>query len=258
MKLPQSFEKLLLDQLGIQIDAFTWQRYRLIQRFVAAGPIRTLNIGTGGGFETLAMLRKGNHVTTIELGQEASARTHARAIRNGYGEMHRPLVGHVLEIDLSEKFDQIVMCEVLEHIVDDYSALGRLADWLKPGGRLVMSTPTASFGQLPGDQLSPREDGGHVRVGYDGPELDRMLISVGLIPVNRVLNGYFLTVLQHVLERRLKAIRVKEIGLAFAVVCRPLIPLFEQVRVDASDQITLAIRKDDRVPELGHGRPRQS
>ena len=188
----------------MQVDAYTWRRYGLIRRFLLRGPIRALNVGTGGGVETLGLLRRGNRVTTIEIDPGTARRTRERAERCGFGDLHEGKVGHLLEVDVQGPFDFVLMGEVLEHIADDYGALRRVAGWLAPGGRLVLSTPTASDGMLPGDVLSAREDGGHVRPGYDGPELDAMLAAVGLVTIRRLYNGGRPACWQYLLERRLR------------------------------------------------------
>jgi 2-polyprenyl-3-methyl-5-hydroxy-6-metoxy-1,4-benzoquinol methylase len=153
--------RLLADRWAVQIDAYTWRRYALIERFLPYGPINALNIGTGGGVETVRLLRRGNRVTTINIDDVTARRTRARAARWGYADRHEGIVGHILQVDVTGPFQLILMAEVLEHIADDFGALRRIAGWLAPGGRLVLSTPTASDGMLPGDTLGAR-DGGHV------------------------------------------------------------------------------------------------
>jgi SAM-dependent methyltransferase len=226
------------------LDAYTWYRYSLIEPFLVKGPIRALNIGTGGGVETLRLLRRGNYVTTIEVDKHTAQRTCRRIARNGYADRHRGLTGHVLSVKLEMNFHEILMCEVLEHIADDFAVLQRLSEWLLPGGRLILSTPTASYGQLSGDQVSIEENGGHVRVGYDGPELDDMLKRVELLPLRRIYNGSQLVRLHHCLERKLrKRPTTRLIGHAFSLFSRPLLPWLDLFTYRPFDQITIAVKK---------------
>ena len=64
-------------------------------------------------------------------------------------------------------------------------------------GRLILSTPTALYGQMAGDMLSVEEDKDnpdrHVRVGYQGIELDRLLQKYNLVTLKRIYNGYILS-----------------------------------------------------------------
>jgi len=229
------------DRLAVQVDAYTWRRYSLIKPFLLKGPIRALNIGTGGGVETLRLLRRGNCVTTIEINRDTAQRTRQRIERCGYGERHEGTVGHVLHVELDGPFQLVLMSEVLEHIVDDFAALRRIAGWLAPGGRLVLSTPTASYGMLPGDTLSVHEDGGHVRPGYDGPELDAMLAAVGLVTLRRIYNCAAGACWQHRIERQLRLTSATRwAGYAFGLISRPLLPLLDALPYHPSDQITIA------------------
>ena len=233
----------LADDWAVQINACAWRRYTLMKPFLPCGPINALNIGTGGGVETVRLLRRGNWVTTIDIDAATARRTRARAERWGCADRHEGKVGHVLQVDITGPFQLVLMAEVLEHIADDFGALRRIADWLAPGGRLVLSTPTASYGMLPGDRLSVDEDGGHVRPGYDGPELDAMLARLGLVTLRRVYNSGVGCCWQHRLERRLRGhTATRPLGYAFGLACRPLMPLFDAIPYRRSDQITLATK----------------
>lgn len=91
--------------------------------------------------------------------------------------------------ELGGPYHQVVMTEVLEHIKDDKECLRRIHSALELGGRLILSTPTAIGGGEIG-YVSPTENGDHVRVGYQGPELDKYLIDLGFIVVYRTYYGY--------------------------------------------------------------------
>jgi SAM-dependent methyltransferase len=243
---------IVLDRISPQLGAFTWYRYALTGQSFVGGPARFLNIGTGGGIEALRLLRKGNHVTTIEIDSVTAARTRARIERNGFGSKHVGHAGHVLSVNVVGPFDGIVMCEVLEHIKDDVRTLERVSQWLAPGGRLIMSTPTASYGQLPGDEVSLVEDGGHVRVGYDGPELDLMLADVGIAPIRRIYLGHRMTRWHIRLERLLQARRATvPIGLGFSLASRPFMPLLDSIPGRPLCQLTVAIKKHSRTTDAG-------
>src|SRR5215472_7218124 len=108
--------RLLADRWAVQIDAYAWRRYALMKPFLPRGPIDALNVGTGGGVETLRLLRCGHRVTTIDIDPVAARRTRGRAERWACGDRHRGKVGHVLHVDVAGPFQLILMAEVLEHI----------------------------------------------------------------------------------------------------------------------------------------------
>jgi SAM-dependent methyltransferase len=235
----------LLDKWCVHLDGYTANRHRKVERLIAGGPIDSLNIGCGGGIETLKLLNKGNNVTLIEIDNSTAERAKKRVARNGYNERFELHLGHINEVDFGDRqFDQIMMCEVLEHVMDDERALTQICSWLKPGGRLLLSTPTCSFGQLPRDALSITEDGGHVRVGYEGPELDLMLKERGLLTIHRSYNGYAATQWYHLFERALRQRRLFKgiFGYGFSWITRYAVPILDLLKIEPSDQITLAVK----------------
>jgi SAM-dependent methyltransferase len=175
----------LADRLKLQTDVYFARRYQLSNAWFAPGEIRSLEIGPGGGLFTLAMLQKGNYCTSVEILDDGVRRLKDRVERNGFTERFEVIQSHVNDLTFDSVFDQVVALEVLEHIMDDEKAISVIAKALKPRGRLILSTPIASEGWLPGDTISTIENGDHVRAGYEGPELDELLRRHGLITVKR-------------------------------------------------------------------------
>jgi SAM-dependent methyltransferase len=102
----------------------------------------------------------------------------------------RPLVGSRLcRIDgrglpcRDEAFDLVLALDILEHVTDDAGLLAECRRSLRPGGRIVVSTPVAGERRILNRWkrrlgLTP-EKYGHKRPGYDLPELRRLLESGG-------------------------------------------------------------------------------
>jgi 2-polyprenyl-3-methyl-5-hydroxy-6-metoxy-1,4-benzoquinol methylase len=78
-------------------------------------------------------------------------------------------------------FDQIICFEVIEHIKDDKAVVKALAHMLKPGGKLLLTTPNKNYRHLLGDKISATEDGSHVRWGYTHEELRKLAKNAGLV-----------------------------------------------------------------------------
>lgn len=240
-------KQLLIDRWAIHLDAYTMNRYRLIRPFLRSGDILSLNVGTGGGVETLRLLRRGNRVTILEIDTNTAAKTSARIENNGYGNRFKCLTGHFMKVQVPDQFEQVMMCEVLEHIKDDEGTIRKLAAITQTGAQLILSTPTASYGQMLGDEVVADEDPAHpeyhVRAGYDGPELDKLLTEAGFKVNQRILNGYLLTQYYHLLERWLRSTQVLlPLAIIMGVAGRLITPLLELVRTKPSNQITIATR----------------
>lgn len=79
--------------------------------------------------------------------------------------------------DLRERFDVALCCECAEHILNDRKLLRDVFDCLKPGGRLIFSSPNYYYRAMSAGDLGPfckEETGWHVRRGYS-PEMLREL-----------------------------------------------------------------------------------
>lgn len=222
-----------------QIDAYTWYRYRLLRRILGNRSFRRcLEIGSGGGVESMTLGRYVQSLRVIDVDgaslQRTRAKVRARLPKIGLDVFE----GHLLDFYEREKFDLIVMLEVLEHIQNAPSAICKVKNCLDSNGLAILSTPTHTFGLLPGDKLSTFEDGGHVRAGYDGWDLDVLLSSESLVCEQRSYFGGSLTQRQHIAERALRR-KYYPLGVLFGLVCRPLIPLLELDKRAPAGQISV-------------------
>ena len=85
----------------------------------------------------------------------------------------------------TEKFDVAICCEVIEHILDDRKLMKDIALCIKPGGRLLLTTPYFMYRPMTRVDLGPfskHEDGGHVRRGYTRCMLEELCRTAGLVP----------------------------------------------------------------------------
>ncbi len=178
----------------------------------------------------------------MDLSPEGAQRTRARVLRNGYAERFTQITGHFLEVPIQGLYDQVVMCEVLEHILDDVAVLKRLSEIMAPGGRLILSTPTALYGQTT-NSVSITEDGGHVRVGYEGPELDLMLIKCGFVTLKRFYMIYKYSKWLHQIGSVLGIHRfLKPIRYIYEFASRFILPLLELFPKEPLTQLTIATK----------------
>jgi 2-polyprenyl-3-methyl-5-hydroxy-6-metoxy-1,4-benzoquinol methylase len=98
------------------------------------------------------------------------------------------IVGDARKLDeqseLKAKYDVVICLECIEHILDDQKLMRDLSQCLKPGARLLLTTPNIKYRPLTSADNGPWstvEDGGHVRKGYSEGELREMCNSAGLV-----------------------------------------------------------------------------
>ncbi|MGH8874488.1 MAG: methyltransferase domain-containing protein [Acidimicrobiia bacterium] len=82
------------------------------------------------------------------------------------------------------QFDLVGAFEVLEHLEDDAAALAQWADWVRPGGRLVLSVPAHPHRFGPWDV-----EVGHYR-RYDRRSLAALLVACGFEPPEIRIYGF--------------------------------------------------------------------
>jgi len=167
-------------------DPCTYDRWRWVKRWSQPGPCRTLDAGSGNGAFAMFAATIGNESTALSYSADDQAKAERRANAAGLQGVRFP-VGDLRQLDRFSgelgEFDQVYCLEVIEHILDDRKLLRDLAGVIRPGGRLLLTTPAADHRPLVGEPISGRADGHHVRVGYTEEEMERLLIEAGFTDV---------------------------------------------------------------------------
>ena len=86
--------------------------------------------------------------------------------------------------DLIGRYDVAICCETIEHIIDDHKLIVDIAGCLRPGGRLLLTTPYFHYRPITsGDKgpFEPVENGGHVRRGYSKAALAELCGLANLV-----------------------------------------------------------------------------
>lgn len=119
----------------------SYPHYVWLRRQLKPGPLRTLDAGCGAGTFTLLAASMGNEA----LGVTDSADDCAKARRRA-GITKLPAQFRILDLREADRhdcgqFDQILLLECIEHIINDRKLIHDLSAMLKPGGRLIVTTP---------------------------------------------------------------------------------------------------------------------
>jgi 2-polyprenyl-3-methyl-5-hydroxy-6-metoxy-1,4-benzoquinol methylase len=168
-------------------DTMVPDRWRWLSRHLppAAAGDRLLDVGCGSGGFTIGAALAGCRALGLNWDAEQKARASRRAERLAAGAEFRVLDVRELDqaLELKSAFSVVVLCEVIEHVLDDRRLVRAAADCLTPGGRLLLTTPNFGYRSIVPEHDGPFsvvEDGGHVRRGYTSDELVRLGEEAGL------------------------------------------------------------------------------
>ena len=103
---------------------------------------RVLDLGCNDGTLSLYMARRGCTVLGIDLAENAVATARAGALAHGVAGAAFQRIDFVRDWTEAEAFDLVVCSHVIEHVPDDGAFLRQIRLSQKPGGRLVLFTPT--------------------------------------------------------------------------------------------------------------------
>jgi 2-polyprenyl-3-methyl-5-hydroxy-6-metoxy-1,4-benzoquinol methylase len=134
---------------------FANAREDIVKRLTTNSSSSILELGCGSGATgrlALATGKAGRYVG-IELSPTA-----AREAAKGLTEV---LVGDVHSLDLTplhDQFDALIASEVLEHLMDPWETLSRLAACVRPGGAVFASSPNVAHWRVIRQLLGGRFD----------------------------------------------------------------------------------------------------
>ncbi|MDX1531126.1 MAG: class I SAM-dependent methyltransferase [Rhodothermales bacterium] len=164
-----------------------WWVHREVRRIVEALPrdrsVRVLDAGTGFGQYAYFLLRSYPHVEVTAVDVKADYLDAARQFFD-----RTPFGGRIAfrEHDLTEplpevdRFDLALSVDVMEHIEDDRAVFRTFHRALRPGGSVVVNTPSDRGGSGITEAGEESFIGEHVREGYAPAELRAKLEAAGL------------------------------------------------------------------------------
>ncbi len=177
------FRATLIHGDTLVLDRWRWLRRRLPE---TRNRETLLDVGCGTGAFTLGAARRGYAALGLSW-DERNQRTAAE--RAAICKLPQASF-EVLDVrrlderhDLAGRFDFAINCENIEHILDDRKLMRDIATCLRPGGRLLLTTPYLHYRpMMPQDRgpFSTVEDGGHVRRGYTPAMLEELCQQAGL------------------------------------------------------------------------------
>lgn len=119
--------------------------YKIIENIAEENnePLKILEVGSGFGYFTASVRKKGYHIVGCDLSSDACF--HARKTYGG--EFISGDIEHVLQTH-GKTFDVIVSLEVIEHIDMPFNFINDLKKLLKQDGSIIITTPNLKNHQI--------------------------------------------------------------------------------------------------------------
>ena len=169
----------------------SWYVRRAVRQIITAAPagrpFRVLDAGTGFGQYTYWLLRSFPDVEVVAVDVKQDYLERAKAFVDTTPHAGRVRWAEADLTDASEPvfagpdaFDLVLSVDVMEHIEDDRAVFRNVARVLRPGGRLIVNTPSDLGGSGITEEGQQSFIGEHVRDGYNAGELAEKLETAGL------------------------------------------------------------------------------
>ena len=158
-------ERIVPDETEPGIVALHLKRYEFALAYCRGASV--LDAGCGVGYGTAHLARVAERVVGVDVSDDAVS----YAVAHYAGPNVEFLAADVLELPFADdSFGVVCSFEIVEHVSDAERFVAELARVLKPGGRLVLSTPRA-------DDPTVRPDNPFHEREFDADELRALLSS---------------------------------------------------------------------------------
>jgi 2-polyprenyl-6-hydroxyphenyl methylase/3-demethylubiquinone-9 3-methyltransferase len=108
---------------------------------VAKPGAKILDIAAAQGNFSLHLAELGYEVTWNDLREDLIDYV---KLKHEKGIIHY-LPGNILSLNTNQKFDVVLLAEVIEHVAHPDQLLKKVAEFVKPGGHIVMTTPNGEY-----------------------------------------------------------------------------------------------------------------
>jgi 2-polyprenyl-3-methyl-5-hydroxy-6-metoxy-1,4-benzoquinol methylase len=152
---------------------------RLIGEAARPAPLELLDVGCGSGLVLRYLDRHARERVSRYVGIDMRA----ERLRPRYANAALPHAFHDVDLDQDwgfGAFDLVWCAEVMEHLLDDRALFAKIVRSARPGGTIVLTTPSLAFVEAMGRlvpsllEVRPVQDGGHVRLGYAPADFERL------------------------------------------------------------------------------------
>ncbi len=173
----------LLDLLLLR----AWHVHKELKTWIKQGPknAQILDAGAGYGQHSFWLSQRlpQSQILAVDVKEEQVADCNQFFQNIGAGNRVKFVVGDLTIFTDPGKYDLAISVDVMEHILEDVQVFKNIHASLKPGGMLLISTPSDQGGSdVHGDEESSFIEE-HVRDGYNIKEIEDKLRSAGFTKV---------------------------------------------------------------------------
>jgi len=175
----------LLDLLLLR----TWHIKKELRKFkkYQQGEIKVLDAGSGFGQYAYFMSRlsSGWKIKGVDVKEDQIEDCNQFFRQIGKQDQVIFEIADLTQFDEENTYQLILCVDVMEHILEDVRVFQNYANAMKPGGMLLISTPSDQGGSDVHDEEDESFIEEHVRDGYNNKEIEEKLISSGFSTIEK-------------------------------------------------------------------------
>ena len=156
------------------------QTLQMVQRSVPAGA-RVLDIAAAQGNFSLALAEAGYNVTWNDLRSDLVDYV---KLKHQNGQVSYA-AGNAFELQFAQPFDAVLITEVIEHVAHPDQFLAKVAELVKPGGAIIMTTPNGAYLRNTLPRFSDCPDPSVYESGQFKPDADGHIFLLSPDEINR-------------------------------------------------------------------------
>lgn len=174
----------VLDALFLRAWYVRREVRRLLKSYPPGQAIRVLDAGTGFGQYAYFIARTfpNARVTAVDVKEDYLRRARRFIETTPQAGQIRFLRDDLTDLQAEGPFDFILSVDVMEHIEADRAVFENFARVLRPGGHVLINTPSDKGGSDVSEEGEESFISEHVRDGYSPEELQAKLRDAGLEP----------------------------------------------------------------------------
>ena len=158
---------------------------RLMEAMPGDQPVRVLDAGTGFGQYAYFVARNfpEARVHAVDVKRDYLDRAKTFVDQTPYADRVTWAIDDLTDLQAEGPFDLILSVDVMEHIAEDRTVFEHFERVLRPGGHVIINTPSDQGGSDVQEEGEESFIGEHVRDGYNLSDLEGKLRDAGLEPV---------------------------------------------------------------------------